>query len=60
MDQDEEQFMIYIANLKVPEKSFYTLPWGQVVMMGCDQEGELLSRMTNNTGIIQETCETVF
>ena len=43
MDQDEEQFMIYIANLKVPEKSFYTLPWGQVVMMGCDQEGELLS-----------------
>ena len=43
MDQDEEQFITYIANRKVPEKSFYTLPWGQVVMMGCDQEGELLS-----------------
>ena len=42
MEREEEKFLNYVGNLKAKENNFYTLPWGQVIVRGCDEEGELL------------------
>ena len=42
MDRAEEKFLNYVGNLNIHKRNIYTVPWGQVILRGCDEEGDLL------------------